>query len=317
LHIAQIGTGRVGRPTAYTIMCAGLADKITVCDTKPGLAKAFSEELRHVTASLRLDVEIIACEKDENVTDANIILISAGKPRIPGVEMTRRDLAIKNGQIVKQIAESTVPNNPHAKYVVITNPVDAMAMVCKKYSKAKFVISTGTNLETLRFRSRLATVLNVPIAAIEGWVGGEHGTNAIVLWSRVKIFGLSLHKYLTSTGKSLCKEEIEDYVKSVSKFIVDNIGGTEFGPAASFRDIVKAIVRNTNEVLPIATPMKFDRLPKPVFVSVPLRLGSSIGNSVYGNLSSDEKNCLADVAAAIFQTYNMTVDSIEKAGALE
>jgi malate dehydrogenase len=317
LHIAQIGTGRVGRPTAYTIMCAELADKITVCDTKPGLATAFAEELRHVTASLRLDVEIVACERDEDVIDVDMILISAGKPRTPGVKMTRRDLAIQNGQIVKQIAESTAPNNPDAKYVVITNPVDAMAMVCKKYSKAEFVISTGTNLETLRFRSGLAKTLNVPVSTIEGWVGGEHGTDATVLWSTVKIAGLPLQKYLASTGKSLFKEEIEDYVKSVSKLIVDNIGGTEFGPAASFRDIVRAIVRDTNEVFPVATPMKFDGLPEPVFVSVPLKLGDSLGGSIYGALSSKEKNGLAVAGAAIYQTYEITVAAIEKTGAVK
>ena len=302
MHIAQIGTGRVGRPTTYTIMCAELADTITVCDTKPGLANAFAEELRHVTASLRLDVEVTACERDEDVAEADIILVSAGKPRTPGVQMSRRDLAVQNGQIVKQFAESTISNNPGAKYVVITNPVDAMAMVCKKYSKADFVISTGTNLETLRFRSGLAKALNIPMSMIEGWVGGEHGQNAAILWSTVKITDLPLQKYLETTGKSLLKEEIADYVKSVSKTIIDNIGGTEFGPAASFRDIVSAIVRNTNEVLPVATPMNFG-LPEPVFVSVPLKLGDSIGNSTYDGLSSSEKSELADAAEAIYQTY--------------
>lgn len=302
MHIAQIGTGRVGRPTAYTIMCAELADTITVCDTKPGLANAFAEELRHVTASLRLDVEVTACERDEDVAGADIILVSAGKPRTPGVQMSRRDLAVQNGQIVKQITESTISNNPGAKYVVITNPVDAMAMVCKKYSKADFVISTGTNLETLRFRSGLAKALNIPVSLIEGWVGGEHGQNATILWSTVKITDLPLQKFLETTGKSLLKEEIADYVKSVSKTIIDNIGGTEFGPAASFRDIVRAIVRNTNEAFPVATPMNFG-LPEPVFVSVPLKLGDSIGNSTYDGLSSSEKSELADAAEAIYQTY--------------
>ncbi len=312
MHIAQIGTGRVGRPTAFTIMCAELADTITVCDTKPGLAEAFAEELKHVSASLRLDLEIIACARDEDVDGAEIILVSAGKPRIPGVTMSRRDLAVQNGEIVKHIAESTISNNPEAKYVVITNPVDAMAMVCKKYSKADFVISTGTNLETLRFRSGLAKSLNVPVSRIEGWVGGEHGTDAIVLWSTVKINDLALQEYLESTGKSLSKEEIEDYVKSVSKLIVDNIGGTEFGPAASFRDIVRAIVRNTNEVLPIASPVKFSELPEPVFLSVPLRLGTSIGCSTYDNLSKREKTEIAAAAQAIYQTYKTTIEAIEK-----
>ncbi len=302
MHIAQIGTGRVGRPTAYTIMCAELADTITVCDTKPGLANAFAEELRHVTASLSLDVEVIACERDEDVVGADIILVSAGKPRTPGVQMSRRDLAVQNGQIVRYIAETTAPNNLGVKYVVITNPVDAMAMVCKKYSEAKFVISTGTNLETLRFRSELAKALKVPVSMIEGWVGGEHGQNATILWSTVKIADLPLQKYLETTGKSQFKKEIADYVKSVSKTIIDNIGGTEFGPAASFRDIVRAIVRNTNEVLPVATPMNFG-LPELVFVSVPLKLGDSIGNSTYDCLFSSEKSELANAAEAIYQTY--------------
>ena len=315
MHIAQIGTGRVGRPTAYTIMCAELADTITVCDTKPGLAKAFAEELKHVTTSLSLDVEIVACERDEDVAGADIILVSAGKPRTPGVKMTRRDLAVQNGQIVKHIAESTISNNRDAKYVVITNPVDAMAMVCKKYSKAEFVISTGTNLESLRLRSGLARALKVPVSTVEGYVGGEHGKAATILWSTVKINGLPLQEHLESTGKSLFKEEIDDYVKSVSKLIVDNIGGTEYGPAASFRDIVRAIVRNTNDVLPVATPMKFDGLPEPVFVSVPLRLGNSIGSSTYNTLSSKEKNGVADAAEAIYQTYKTTIDAIEKTGA--
>jgi malate dehydrogenase len=312
LHIAQIGTGRVGRPTAYTIMCAELADTITVCDTKPGLANAFAEELRHVTASLRLDVEIIVCERDEEVKGAEIILVSAGKPRTPGVQMSRRDLAVQNGQIVKYVAETTAPNNPGAKYVVITNPVDTMAMVCKKYSKAEFVISTGTNLESLRFRSELARALKLPVSKVEGYVGGEHGKGATILWSTAKVNRVPLDEYLKSTRKTVNEADIDSYVKSVSKVIVDNIGGTEFGPAASFRDIVRAIVRNTNEVLPVATPMKFGGLSEPVFVSVPRRLGNSIGISIYNILSAKEKTEIADATEAIYQTYKTTIDAIEK-----
>jgi malate dehydrogenase len=310
LHIAQIGTGRVGRPTAYTIMCAELADTITVCDTKPGLANAFAEELRHVTASLKIDVEIISCERDEDVAGAEMILVSAGKPRTPGVKMTRRDLAVQNGEIVKYIAETTAPNNPSAKYVVITNPVDAMAMICKKYSRAKFVISTGTNLESLRCRSGLARALKVPISMVEGWVGGEHGKEAVVLWSTMKINDLPLDEYVRLNDKMLSRYEIESYMKFISKVIIDNIGGTEYGPAASFRDIVKAIVRDTHEVFPIAAPMKFKELPEPVFVSVPLQLGNKIGPSIYSTLSAEEKKRMIKAAEAIYQTYETAEQAI-------
>jgi malate dehydrogenase len=292
-------------------MCTELADTITVCDTKSGLAMAFAEELRHVTASLKIDVEIIACERDKEVSGADIILVSAGKPRTPGVKMTRRDLAVQNGEIVKYIAETTAPNNPGAKYVVITNPVDALAMVCKKYSRAKFVISTGTNLESLRFRSGLAKALEVPVSTVEGWVGGEHGKDAVILWSTIKVNSLPLDEYVRLNDKTLVKDEIDSYVTSVSKVIVDNIGGTEYGPAASFRDIVRAVVNDTNEVFPVAAPTKFEELPEPVFVSVPLQLGNSIGPSILNDLSLEEKKRVIDAAKAIYQTYETTCKAIE------
>ena len=307
MHIAQIGTGRVGRPTAYTIMSARLADKLTVCDTKPGLARAFAEELKHVTASLNLDIEIVSCDKDEDVAGADIILISAGKPRTPGVVMSRRDLAVQNGQIIKHVAESTVSNNPDAKYVVITNPVDAMAMVCKKYSGAVFVISTGTNLESLRFRSRLAYSLGVPVSAVKGWAGGEHGKDAVILWSTVKVNDVPLEAYLKKTGKPLDKTGISSYMTEVSKTIVDDIGGTEYGPAVSFMGITRAIVKDTNEVLPVAAPTKFEGIPEPVFVSIPRKLGKTVGDSIFDVLPAEEKAGLREAAEAIYQNFRTAV----------
>jgi len=311
LHIAQIGTGRVGRPTAYAIMCAGLTDILTLCDVKPGLAAAFAEELKHVTASIGLDVEINSCERDEEVTGADLILISAGEPRTPGVKMTRRDLAVQNGKIVKYIAEATAARNPSVKYVVISNPVDAMAMVCKKYAKADFVISTGTNLESLRFRSKIASALKVRVSKVRGWVGGEHGDAAIPLWSTTKIGNLSADEYEKIEGSVTPRNEIESYVKSVSKLIIDNIGGTEYGPATSFKDIVRAITKNTNEILSIAAPVKFEEIPEAAFVGLPTRLGRSIGASLFNDLSSQEKDGIKEAAKAIYQTYRVAINSLE------
>jgi malate dehydrogenase len=311
LHIAQIGTGRVGRPTVYAIMCTRLADKLTVCDTKPGLAAAFADELKHVTASIGLDVEINCCERDEDVAEADMILVSAGEPRMPGVKMTRRDLSIQNGKIIKQVSEATASRNPEAKYIVITNPVDAMAMICKKYTKADFVISTGTNLESLRYRSKLAEILKTPVSQIRGWVGGEHGDAAFPLWSTTTVFNSPIEKYAASKGQHVPKPEITAYVKAVSKFIIDNIGGTEFGPAASFRDIVVAITNNTDEIFPVAAPMIFSDIPEPVCVGVPLHLGSTTKASLYDKLSSEEQEGINEAARAIYQTYRTAIDNIE------
>ena len=311
LHIAQIGTGRVGRPTAYTIMITELADTLTVCDEKPGLSAAFAEELKHVTSSLNTDVEIVSCEKDEEVNNADIILVSAGEPRIPGIKMSRRDLSIKNAKIVKNISEVTASRNPGAKYIVITNPVDAMAMVCKKYSKADFVISTGTNLESLRFRSELSNVLRVSRSKVKGWVGGEHGEAAIPLWSTTRVNDRPIDEYASPETDLIDKNKIEFYMKHVSKFIVDNIGGTEYGPAASFRDITRAIVRNTNEILAVSIPMKFSGLSESVFVGIPIHLGRKIGTSLYNILPRNEQNEITEASKKIYQTYIAAIENME------
>ncbi|MFH0749071.1 MAG: malate dehydrogenase [Candidatus Bathyarchaeota archaeon] len=310
IHIAQIGTGRVGRPTAYTLLCNGLASKLTVCDVKPGLAKAFSEELLHVTASNGFDVEIVDCEDDEDVQEADVILITAGEPRLPGVEMSRRDLVLKNAKVIRNIAEATASHNPRAKYIVITNPVDTMAMVFQTYSKSEFVLSTGTNLESLRFRSRFAKHLKVPVSKVKGWVGGEHGDAATILWSTVKVNNLSVDEYVQSSGIEFNKNEIESYMRKISKFIVDSIGGTEYGPAASFTDIVRAIIQDTQETLAIATPLKFETIPEPVYVSVPLKLGKSIGSNDFENLLEEEKKEIVGAARIIYDNFLMAVKGL-------
>jgi len=274
-------------------------------------AIAFAEELTHVRASVGLDVESNSCEKDEYVVAADIILISVGEPRKPGVKMTRRDLAIQNGKIVKQVSQAIVTRNQSAKYIVITNPVDAMAMICKKFTKANFVISTGTNLETLRFRFKIAQTLRVPISQVAGWVGGEHGDAAIPLWSTVKINDFPVNRYVASKKLDFSREEIDSYVKNVSKFIVDNIGGTEFGHASSFRDIILDIAVNTQRIRPVSTPFVFEQIPEPTFVSVPIHLGSTIGSSLYDKLPNIEKDAILEAAKAIYQTYLTAVENLD------
>jgi malate dehydrogenase len=314
MHIAQIGVGRVGRPTAYTILASGLADELTVCDIKDKLAPAFAEELKHAAASFGLDIKINAATHASEVSGADIILISAGKRRDPKEKITRRDLAAVNAKIVKEIAEATKSNNPGARYIVITNPVDAMAMICKKYSKADFVISTGTSLESTRFRSKLAAIFNLPVTLVQGWVGGEHGTAAVPLWSQTRICGLSVDEYVKRSGCKFDANEVENYVKSVPEFIIEEVGATEYGPASTFARIVKAIVKNTDEVIPVAIPLQFKSIPEPVYVGCPTRLGLSIGPTLFDKLSPKEQEALEEAAKIIYQTFLVADAACEQEG---
>ncbi|MEM2099539.1 MAG: hypothetical protein QXU99_07385 [Candidatus Bathyarchaeia archaeon] len=69
------------------------------------------------------------------------------------------------------------------------------------------------------------------------------------------------------------KNEVAVYVKSVLKLIFNYVGGTEYGSAASFREITRAIVRDTREILSVPVPIKFSEFPEPIFIGLPTFLG--------------------------------------------
>ncbi|TEU11826.1 hypothetical protein E3J20_02185 [Candidatus Bathyarchaeota archaeon] len=302
-HIAVVGNGRIGRPTAYTLFNERLADEFSLVDVKPGLAWAFGEELKHVAASLRYDVKINTYEEDAGVTGADLVVVCPGKPRIPGVQMDRRVLVGANAEIINFIAEVMPPNNPDAKWVIVTNPVDAMATLFRKVSGADFVIGSGDHPDTLRMRTKLAMELGVPISKVEGFVGGEHGSSAYPLWSTVKIGEKPLDEYLSQTGKALDRESVVGYVRGISKKVVDIVGGTEVGPAAGFRDIVRSILEDRGEVYSISQPLELPGIPEAVNVNVPTRVGSTIGPNIWDQLTEEERANIVEAAKAIYSNY--------------
>ena len=313
VHIAVVGNGRIGRPTAYTLLNERLADEFSLVDTKPGLAWAFGEELNHVAASLRHDVKINAYEEDEGLEGADLVVVCPGKPRIPGVNMDRRDLVAANAEIIKYVAEVMPPRNPTARWVIVTNPVDAMATLFRKVSGVDFVISTGDHPDTLRFRSKLSRDLGVPVSRIEGFVGGEHGSAAYPLWSTVRVEGEALDDYLSETGKGLDREGVVGYVRGVSKEVVDIIGGTEVGPASGFRDIVRAILQDRREVYSVAQPLRLPGLPEEVNVSVPTHVGLELGPNMWDELPEEERAGIVRAAEAIHANYLMSLEAVGEA----
>ena len=309
-HIAVVGNGRIGRPTAYTLLSERLADEFSVVDTKPGLAWAFAEELNHVAASLRHDVEINSFEEDEGVEGADLVVVCPGKPRMPGVKMDRRDLVAANAEIIRHVAEAMPRRNPGARWVIVTNPVDAMATLFRRVSGAGFVIGTGDHPDTLRFRSRLSRDLGVPVSAVEGFVGGEHGSAAYPLWSTVRIGGVALDEHLRETGRVLDREGVLGYVRGVSKRVVDVIGGTEVGPASGFRDIVRSILQDRGEVYSVSQPLRLPGLPEEVNVSVPTRVGLELGPNIWDELPEEEKADIVRAAEAIYANYIVSLEAV-------
>jgi len=302
VHIAVVGTGRVGGQVAFSLIFERYVTELSLVDTAVKVAEMTKEELYHAVAAHGFDVKIGAYEDSGQVQNADLIVIAAGFPRTP--EISRRDLASKNASIVKEIVEKTLENNPDAWYFVITNPADAMATLANDVAQCKrHVIGTGTNLETSRFRTVLCRELDVPLRTVEAYVGGEHGEAAVVLWSTVKINGQPLDKYLADTGKKLDGAKCENYVKEVSREVIRVLGGTRYGPAGSFIEIIRGIVLNTGRTLSYSRQSIFKTTPKPVYVTVPARIAKSLSPDLWDVLSDSEKKAIKAAAGIIYKTY--------------
>jgi malate dehydrogenase len=302
VHIAVAGSGRVGGEVAFSLIFERYVTELSLIDIALGVAEMTKEELCHAIASHGFDVKISAYTNGKQVHDADLIVIAAGFPRTP--DMSRRDLATKNATIVKEIVENSLDNNPNAWYFVITNPVDAMTTLANKTAQGKRrIIGTGTNLETSRFRTILARELGVPIGMVEAYVGGEHGEAAVPLWSTVKIDGLALDEYLEKARKTLDRAKCENYVKEVSREVIRVLGGTKYGPAGSFIEIIRGIILNTGKVLCYSRPRKFETTPEPVYVTIPARIAKSLAPDLWDLLTEHEQKAIKDAAGAIYKTY--------------
>ena len=153
----------------------------------------------------------------------------------------------------------------------------------------------------------------VPVSSVEGYVGGEHGSAAYPLWSTVSIAGTALGDYLAETGKSLDREEVVGYVRGVSKKLVDVIGGTEVGPAAGFRDIVRSILQDRGEVYSVAQPLKLQGISETVNVNVPTRVGMELGPNIWDSLPPEEQANVVEAAKAIHANYLTGLRAVGKA----
>lgn len=300
-HIAIVGVGRVGSALAYTLAFQKWVRKLTLVDIKPDIAEMTKEEIYHGLGFHGLDIEIEAYGNASEIRNPDLVVISAGTPRTPG--MSRRDLASKNAAIIKDVVVDTKSTNPSAKFFVITNPVDAMSTLAEKIVGRGNVVGTGTCLETARFKTILARELEVSISEVEAFVGGEHGEACVPLWSMAKVNGILIEEYLKERCKELDKKKCEDYIKNVSMKVIEATGGTRWGPAGAFLEIIEGLLLHTSRILPFSTSMKIPGIEIPVHVTVPGKIGFEKEFDLWNSLAEEEKEGILEAGKAIYATY--------------
>ena len=290
--IALIGAGQIGGTLAHLIALKELGD-VVLFDIEEGTAKGKALDIAQSSSVDGFNVNIKGTSNYEDTKDSDVIIITAGVPRKPG--MTRDDLLGINLKIIKQVAEGIKNTSPNAFVICITNPLDVIVMALQKYSglpKKKIVGMAGI-LDTSRFKYFLSQELNIPVKNIESLILGGHGDTMVAMLNHTLINKVKLLDYINS-GK-IKKEKVEEIVnrtKNGGAEIVKYLGnGSAFyAPAASGVEMAESYLKNLKKQLPCAAYLDGEYGVRDLYAGVPVIIGTNgIEKVVEFNLSKDEK----------------------------
>ena len=190
--ISLIGSGQIGGTLAHLIGTKELAGEVVLFDVAPGIAKGKALDISQSSSVDGFNVKLSGTDKYEDIKDSDVIIITAGVPRKPG--MSRDDLLGINLKIIKQVAEGIKKHSPTSFVICITNPLDVMVMAFQKYSglPTNMVVGMAGILDSSRFKLFLSRELNVPVKEIEAMVMGGHGDTMVPLPRFTKVSGKPL-----------------------------------------------------------------------------------------------------------------------------
>ncbi|MEK9680656.1 MAG: malate dehydrogenase [Pelagibacteraceae bacterium] len=291
--ISLIGAGQIGGTLAHLIGLKELAKEVVLFDVAEGVAKGKALDIAQSSAIDGFDVNFKGTNNYDDTKDSDVIIITAGIPRKPG--MTRDDLLGTNLKIIKQVGEGIAKSSPNAFVICITNPLDVIVMALQKYSglpKNKVVGMAGV-LDTSRFKLFLSKELNVPIKKIDSFVLGGHGDTMVPVPNRTIVDGKNLMEFVKDG--TLSKEKLDSIIDRTRKGGAEIVkflgnGSAFYAPAASAVDMAESYLKNLKKTLPCAVYLENKYGVNGLYAGVPAVIGSNgIEKVVELNLDDEEK----------------------------
>ena len=258
MKVGIVGAGAVGAASLLSlVMRAPPACEIVVLDKNYGRAKGVVADLQY-GATLSPAVELRAGDYPD-LADAVLAIVTAGINERAGGATDRSDPAGRlklleaNAKVYRDIVPRIVTVAPQAVILVVTDPPDPLADLARHLAGHERVLSTGTFLDTLRFRFHLARRLKVSPAFVEAQVVGEHGTSQVFLWSSARVAGMLAIAALDRHGESSdeFRRQVEDEVRYANITIIEGTGASQLGIGMATARIVEAILRDEQAVIPI------------------------------------------------------------------
>ncbi len=295
--VTVVGAGNVGANCALRIADKELADVVLV-DVVAGVPQGKGLDLLQSGPVQGYDVTVTGANNYEPTAESDIVVITAGFPRKPG--MSRDDLLIANYEIVKTATEQAAKYSPNSIIIVVTNPLDAMcwtAYTVSKFSKNRVVGMAGI-LDTARFRTFIAQELSVSVENITALVLGGHGDTMVPLVRLSSVSGIPLTELLDQSTLDRLVQRTRDGGAEIVRYL--KTGSAYYAPSAAAVEMVESILKDKKKVLPCAAYLEGEYCINGLFVGVPVKLGAGGIEKIYEvKLSVEEKAMLNKSAAAV------------------
>jgi len=290
--ISLIGAGQIGGTLAHLIALKELAD-VVLFDVAEGIAKGKALDIGQSSSVDGFDVKISGTSNYEDTKNSDVIIITAGVPRKPG--MTRDDLLEINLKIIKQVAEGIKTTSPNAFVICITNPLDVIVMALQKYSglPKNMVVGMAGILDTSRFKFFLSQELNVPVKKIKSLVLGGHGDTMVSMLNHTTVDGQPVLE-IVEEGK-LSKNTLDIIVQRTKNGGAEIVkllekGSAFYAPAASGVEMAESYLKNLKKQLPCAAYLNGEYGIKDLYAGVPVIVGKNgIEKVVEIKLTDSEK----------------------------
>jgi len=307
--VTVIGAGNVGANTAQKIAMKELADVVLV-DVVEGVPQGKGLDMLESAPVEGYDVRITGTNGYEETAGSDIVVITAGFPRKPG--MSRDDLLLANYEVVKSATEQAVKQSPNAILILVTNPLDAMCWTALKVSgfPRERVIGMAGVLDTARFRTFIAEELKVSFENVTAMVLGGHGDSMVPLVRFTNVSGIPISELIDKATIDRLVQRTRDGGAEIVKYL--KTGSAYYAPAASATEMVESILKDKKKVLPCAVYLNGEYGIRELFVGVPVKLGKNGIEKIYEiQLQDDEKAALKKSADAVRELISVLKQKIQ------
>lgn len=298
--VTIIGAGQTGATTAHWLAEKEIAD-IVLLDIVEGMPQGKALDLTEAMPVIGSDVSAVGTNDYADTAGSDIIVVTAGLPRKPG--MSRDDLLAANSKIVTAAVENSLKYSPEAIFIILTNPLDAMSYLAMKVGNLprERVIGQAGILDSARMRAFVAMELGVSVQNIHCYVLGGHGDDMVPLTRHSNVAGVPLDKALDSKQLNAIVErtrkgggEIVGLLKTGSAF---------YAPSAALAQMVDAILTDRNLIVPASAYLQGEYGQEGIFFGVPVQLGrQGLVKVMEYDLSSEEQAALQTSADHVRET---------------